>query len=125
MLEAAGKKMTGSNKPLKLDEGIQIATAIVAGQAPGDIESAKRYLAIVADTKVQSNPVSYTQAPLNLPATVQAGTPVTAVTPAQQSAEKVRGLLGGGEVRQYNQETGKQIVSGKTKSGTKFTITQQ
>lgn len=125
MLEAAGKKMTGSNKPLKLDEGIQIATAIVAGQAPGDIESAKRYLAIVADTKVQSNPVSYTQAPLNLPATVQAGTPVTTVTPAQQSAEKVRGLLGGGEVRQYDQNTGKQIVSGTTKSGTKFTITPQ
>lgn len=115
MLEAAGKKMTGSNKPLKLDEGIQIATAIVAGQAPGDIESAKRYLAIVANTKIQSNPVSYVNAPLNLPATVQAGTPVTTATPSQQSAEKVRGLLGGGEVRQYDQSTGKRVSGTGTK----------
>lgn len=118
-LETAAKKMTGKDKPLKLDEGIQIATAIVAKGVPGEqYDAAKRYLDIAAGTKVLSNPAAYNPV-LSLPDTASTGKPTYNETPA----EKVRGLLGtGGEVRRYNQDTGEQIKEGKLSSGKTFTV---
>lgn len=118
-LETAAKKMTGKDKPLKLDEGIQIATAIVAKGVPGEqYDAAKRYLDIAAGTKVLSNPAAYNPV-LSLPDTASTGKPTYNETPA----EKVRGLLGtGGEIRRYNQDTGEQIKEGKLSSGKTFTV---
>lgn len=127
MLESAGKKMTGSNKPLKLDEGLQIATDIIAKNVPGEqLEWAKRYKAIYEDVKVQSNAVAHTQAPIDLPATAASGKPVTVGTASQNSSEKLRNVLGSGEVRHYDPDTGKQIRTGKTEStNNKYIVTKQ
>lgn len=115
MLEAAGKKMTGSNKPLKLDEGLQIATDIIAKNIPGEqLEWAKRYKAIYEDVKVQSNAIAHTQSPMDIAETARTGKPVLTGTASQNSSERLRNSIGG-EVRQYDQSTGKRVSGTGTK----------
>ena len=101
---------------MKLDEGLQIATDIIAKGVPGEqLEWAKRYKAIYEDVKVQSNAVAHTQSPIDLPATAASGKPVTVGTASQNSSEKLRNVLGSGEVRQYDQATGKRVTGTGTK----------
>jgi len=90
MLDVAGKRMTGKDKPLKLDEGIQIANDIVARNEPGEkLEWAKRYLLTVASVKAASTATANTPT-ISLPSTVETGKPVNNATPA----EKLSQLLG-------------------------------
>ncbi len=125
-LDALGRKMTGSNKPLKLDEALQIALNLIAKNEPGEqLEWAKRFKAAYEDAKVQSNAVAHTQSPLDLPATAASGKPVATGTASQNSSEKLRNAIGSGEVRHYDPDTGKQIRTGTTEStNNKYIVTK-